>query len=75
MLKTIGELDEDLCNYCYRTDYGEHKSGVTPNGYWSCEGSFCEEAYAAYIDENETTENIIKYATKVKLNNKEVFCE
>lgn len=45
------ELDEDLCKYCERNDYGEHRSSSTPNGYWSCEGSWCDEAYQAYLDE------------------------
>lgn len=67
--------DETICDYCYRTDYGEHKSGVTPSGYWSCEGSYCDESYKAYLDEEDTTENIVKYASKVKLNNKEDFDE
>jgi hypothetical protein len=40
-----------ICNYCSRTDYGECKSGVTPNGYWSCEGSWCNEAYECYLEE------------------------
>lgn len=73
MLKTFDELceEETLCNYCSATDYGEHKSCITPNGYWSCEGAWCEEAYEEYLDENETTENIVKYASKVKLTNKE----
>ncbi len=67
------ELDEDICNYCYRTDYGECKSCATPNGYISCEGAFCDEAYESYLEENEVTENIVRYATKVKLKNKGDF--
>lgn len=47
---TMEELDEKLCKYCSRTDYGEHKSSSTPNGYWSCEGSWCDEAYQEYLD-------------------------
>ena len=73
MLKTFEELcDEDsICNHCSATDYGEHKSCITPNGYWSCEGAWCKESYEKYLDENETTENIVKYASMVKLTNKE----
>lgn len=73
MLKTFEELcDEDsICNHCSATDYGEHKSCITPNGYWSCEGAWCKDAYEEYLDENETTENIVKYASMVKLTNKE----
>jgi len=79
MLETIEELDECLCKYCYRTDYGERKGGSTPNGYWSCEGSFCEETYESYLDDYsaehncDITHNVIKYMTKVKLTNKECF--
>lgn len=47
---TIEELDEQLCNYCIRTDYGEKRSCSTPDGYWSCEGAWCEEAYTEYLD-------------------------
>jgi hypothetical protein len=47
---TVEELDEQLCNYCVRTDYGEHRSSLTPNGYWSCEGAWCDEAYREYLD-------------------------
>lgn len=47
---TIEELDEQLCNYCSRTEYGEKRSCSTPNGYWSCEGAWCDEAYTEYLD-------------------------
>ena len=75
MLQTFEEMcdDESICNYCSHTEYGEYKSGVTPNGYWSCEGSWCKDAYEEYLDENGTTENIVKYASVVKLTNKEDF--
>jgi len=73
MFKTFEEMcdDESICDYCSRTDYGEYKSEVTPNGYWSCEGSWCNEAYECYLEDNGLTENIIKYGSKVKLINKE----
>ena len=73
MLRTFEEMcdDESICDYCYQTDFGEQKSFVTPNGYVCCEGSFCQESYDSYLDENETTENIVKYASAVKLTNKE----
>ena len=47
MLKTFDELsdEESLCKYCSATDYGEHKSCITPNGYYWCEGAHCEDAY------------------------------
>lgn len=69
MLKTFEEMcdDMEICNYCSRTDYGEHKSYVTPSGFYSCEGSWCDEAYEAYLEENETNADIVNYASKVKL--------
>ena len=50
MLKTFDELsdEESLCKYCSATDYGEHKSCITPNGYYWCEGAHCEDAYREY---------------------------
>lgn len=75
-LQTFEELCDsmEICNYCSATDYGERASYVTGSGtYVSCEGSFCTQAYDAYLDENETTENIVKYASLVKLINKENF--
>lgn len=73
MLKTFDELsdEESLCKYCSATDYGEHKSCITPNGYYWCEGAHCEDAYREYLDDNETSENVVKYASKVILTNKE----
>ena len=49
---TTEELEDDLCNYCSATDYGEHKGYGTPNGYVSCEGRFCDKAYQKYLDDN-----------------------
>ena len=73
MLQTFEEMcdSEEICSYCSHTEYGEYKSGVTPNGYWSCEGSWCKDAYEDYLDENGTTDNIVKYASVIKLTNKE----
>lgn len=77
MLKTFEEMcdDETICDYCRATDYGEHKSCVTPNGYSCCEGRWCGDAYNDYLDNKNTTEKIVKYASKVKLKNKEDFNE
>lgn len=75
-LQTFEELcgSMEICNYCSTTDYGERAQYVTSSGtFVSCEGSFCSQAYDAYLDENETTENIVKYASRVKLTNKENF--
>lgn len=51
-MRSMEELQdsEELCKYCARTDYGTRKFCQTPNGYWSCEGSWCEEAYDAYLE-------------------------
>jgi len=69
MLYTFEEMQdsERICDYCDATP------GVfgTPNGYISCEGNWCAEAYGRYLDEENTTNNIVKYASKVKLINKE----
>lgn len=69
LLKTFEELcdKEGLCKYCYRTDYGESASYVSPTGVHFCEGRYCEEAYEAYLEENETNADIVNYASKVKL--------
>lgn len=77
MLRTYEEMcdDESICDYCSRTDYGEYKFSSTPDGYWSCEGSWCKESYDAYLDNEDTTENIVKYASKVRLLNKEELSE
>ena len=75
-LQTFEELcdSQEICKYCYATDYGERAEYVTGGGtYVCCEGSFCSQAYDSYLEENETTEDIIKYASCVKLVNKENF--
>lgn len=45
-------IAEELCEYCKATDDGRHSSYVCPQGYVSCEGRFCCEAYEQYLDEN-----------------------
>lgn len=77
MLKTFKEMcdDESICEYCSQTDFGEYKEQVTPSGYSCCEGMWCKCSYDKYLDERGVTENIIKYASKVKLLNKEDFNE
>lgn len=49
MKKTKDELEEQLCNYCKATP------GVfgTSNGYTSCEGSWCDEAYENYLEDED----------------------
>ena len=49
---TMEELEEELCGYCSPTNYGEVSSCVTPNGFYSCEGRFCDGAYQEYLDDN-----------------------
>ena len=45
-------MDDELCEYCARTDYGKTKSYVSPTGYHACEGRFCDKAYRQYLDDN-----------------------
>lgn len=47
----IDELDEELCNYCSHTDYGESRCSFSPDGAIFCEGSWCDIAYEEYLDE------------------------
>ena len=48
--KLMSDLDDELCDNC---PLPEEMQGVrgTPNGYSSCEGSRCQEAYEAYLEE------------------------
>ena len=47
---TADELSDDLCLYCPLDD-GEKGTHGVPNGYISCEGRCCQEAYEMYIEE------------------------
>ena len=47
----IEDLDEELCNHCSATDYGEKKEYHTPSGVYMCEGRWCDDAYQAYLDD------------------------
>lgn len=49
-LKTADDLSDDLCLYCPLDDDEKGTHGV-PNGYISCEGRYCQEAYEMYIEE------------------------
>jgi hypothetical protein len=73
LLKTFDEIcdDETICDYCSQTDWGEHKSYGTPNGQVFCEGTWCKDSYEAYLDDNNATENLVKYQNSVRLLNKE----
>ena len=48
--KTMEELQDDLCAYCPLPEEAQGTYG-TPNGYYSCEGCRCNEAYELYLDE------------------------
>jgi hypothetical protein len=77
LLKTFDEMcdDEAICNYCARTDWGEYKSVGTPNGQIFCEGAWCDEAYVEYLENENATENLVKYQNSIKLLNKEILNE
>lgn len=51
------------------------KYPITSRSYKFCLGcsdiDCCEDAYREYLDDNETSENVVKYASKVILTNKE----
>ena len=71
ILKTFKELqdEESLCEYCF-ADPGWHSTGGGDP--YCCEGAYCENAYDYYLDSMETTANVILFASKVKLLNKEI---
>lgn len=51
-LEKLFDVD-GLCPYCSETGYGEHKYDISSRwGMVSCEGSWCDEAYQQYLDEN-----------------------
>lgn len=48
---SMEDLVEELCCYCSQTDYSDKKEIHTPSGVWMCEGTWCGEAYQAYLDD------------------------
>lgn len=48
---SIDDLEDNLCDYCVATEFGEKRSVGTPNGPIMCEGRFCDTAYQKYLDE------------------------
>lgn len=77
-IQTIEDLGDNLCEYCFYTHYGECKGPIgygTPEGYVSCEGNGCDNAYGYYLDSLGLTENTYKIAKNVKLINKEEIFE
>ena len=51
--KDMNDLDDqELCNYCADTEYGDVREVLTPTGMHYCEGRWCSNAYDLYLDEN-----------------------
>jgi len=46
---TQSELEEDLCDYCECTEFGETKINTAP--YDMCFGGYCDQAYENYLDD------------------------
>lgn len=65
ILKTIEEMNdnEELCKYCDADPNGYS----TPNGYYSCEGSWCGKAYERYLEECDISERAVDISRKVKI--------
>lgn len=60
--KSFKELDAELCQHCSATDWGEKAFISTPNGPIMCEGSYCDDAYEAYLEScalEEPPDNLI----------------
>jgi hypothetical protein len=56
-MKELQETEE-LCNYCSCTDYGNEPGANRITWYSSgCEGTWCEEAYSYYLDNEEEEED------------------
>ena len=62
-MKSIVDLDEELCAHCPLTDYGT--VSVNTNQYNLCEGASCAEAYENYV---ETLEEEVMNHKKVIFN-------
>lgn len=58
MNKTIEELGEELCNYCFCTEYGLNLDAPKMKAPYllGCEGMYCKEAYENYLEECEEEE-------------------
>lgn len=54
------ELGDKVCEYCKYTNYGEEdyhgEMKYSPDGFYGCEGSFCDEAYEYYLNHYEEEE-------------------
>ena len=41
-----------ICEWFVYTNYGEYPSEyITPNGYVSCEGQYCQDSYDRYVED------------------------
>lgn len=60
-INNVDDLSDDLCLYCPLDD-GEKGTHGVPNGYISCEGRCCQEAYEMYIENKKTPGVINQYA-------------
>lgn len=50
MNKTYEELGEELCKYCFCTEYGDNINLANPSAYSNgCEEMYCKEAYEYYL--------------------------
>ncbi len=67
MLKTMEEMKDDgsLCDFCPSTEYDRLANKA--RRITECGEDMCDIAYSYYLDDNQTTENVVKYAKKVKL--------
>lgn len=62
-LKTADDLSDDLCLYCPLDDDEKGTHGV-PNGYISCEGRCCQEAYECILRNGRNNKLYGKYNNK-----------
>lgn len=48
----LENMEDELCEYCKETGQGTAKSYTCSQGFFACEGRWCEESYQRYLDEN-----------------------
>ncbi len=66
IIRDIKEMaeDESLCEYC-DAEPGWHSNGCGEP--YSCEGSWCKEAYERYLEDIGVTDTVVKIAKKTKV--------
>lgn len=66
IIRDIEEMveDESLCEYC-DAEPGWHSHGYGEP--YSCEDSWCKEAYERYLEDIGVTETVVKIARKTKV--------